>query len=401
MIKGKKILIGITGGIAAYKIATLTRLFVKAGAEVKIIMTPFAQKFITPLTLATLSKNPVYTDFFDEKTGQWHSHVDLALWADLFLIAPATANTIAKMAYGIADNYLLTVYLSSRSPVFVAPAMDRDMYKHPATQRAIRVLKKRGHHIIEPQEGELASGLTGKGRMEEPEKIFDIIENFFTSSEDFAGKKVLITAGPTYEHIDPVRFIGNHSSGKMGYAIAAEFANRGAEVWLVYGPTFLNADNPAITIYRVTSADEMNEKVLELFPKADIAVFAAAVADYKPAKTVQTKIKKSDDKLILELVKNPDIAQNTAKIKKPGQITVGFALETDNEEFNAVEKLKKKKFDFIVLNSLKDKNAGFGYDTNKITIIFPDGRKKPFPLKDKTLVAKDIVDEIKNLVSDP
>ena len=399
MLKNKHILIGITGGIAAYKIAYLIRLLVKQGAQVKVIMTETAKKFITPLTLSALSKNPVYSDFFEEKTGQWYSHIDLGLWADVYLIAPATANTIAKMAYGIADNLLLTTYLSARCPVFFAPAMDLDMYQHPAVQRAIRVLKKRGNYFIEPQEGELASGLVGKGRLREPEEIIKILEEFFTTSEDFKNKKILVTAGPTYEHIDPVRFIGNHSTGTMGIAIAEEFARRGAQVALVLGPVRQDIDNPHITTYRVVSAEEMNKKVLEIFPNIDIAVLAAAVADYTPVFKSDTKIKKQDSDLIIKLKRTPDIAQNIGKIKKQGQIIVGFALETDNELNNAIEKMKKKNFDFIVLNSLRDKGAGFGYTTNKITILYPDGTQKPFPTKDKKEVAKDIVDEVKKVMN--
>ncbi len=400
MLNGKKILLGITGGIAAYKSAFLIRLFVKEGAEVKVIMTDFAREFISPLTLSTLSKNPVYTGFFNKNTGQWHNHVDLALWSDIFLVAPATANIIAKMAYGIADNYLLTVYLSNKSPVFIAPAMDRDMFSHPATIRAIRVLKKRGHHIIEPSEGELASGLYGKGRMQEPEKILDIIRNFFKTKNDFKDKNVLITAGPTYEHFDPVRFIGNHSSGKMGYALAEEFANRGATVHLVSGPVNITLDNPSVHIYRVISAKQMYDKVIELYPKCDIAILSAAVADYTPVTVANKKIKKNEEKIIIELKKTPDIAAAIGKIKRNNQINVGFALETDNEKQNALKKLKEKNFDFIVLNSLNDKQAGFGYDTNKITIIFPNGQEIPFPLKEKKEVAKDIADQIKKLLPD-
>ena len=397
MLEGKKILLGVTGGIAAYKSAYLVREFVKRGAEVKVILTQSAEEFVGKLTFATLSKNEVFTDFYDKKTGKWHSHVDLGLWADVFVIAPATANTLAKMVYGIADNLLLTTYLSARCPVFVAPAMDLDMYQHPAVQNNLKILSERGVKILEPAEGELASGLSGKGRMQEPSQIADAVEEFFAKRRSLNGVKALVTAGPTYEMIDPVRFIGNFSSGKMGYAIATELAERGAKVYLISGPTHLTLKHPNVEIVKVTSAQQMYQKAKEIFPQVKIAVLAAAVADYRPAEMAQTKIKKSDDELVLRLVKNPDIAKSLGKEKRQGQILVGFALETDNEMQNAQHKLESKNFDFIVLNSLKDKGAGFGTDTNKVKFILRDGTVKNFSLKSKKLVAKDIVDQIEQM----
>ncbi len=399
MIKDKKILLGVSGGIAAYKSVYLLRELVKRGAQVKVVMTPMATEFVGKLTFATLSRNPVYSDFFDKKTGEWISHVELGLWADAFVIAPATANTIAKMAHAIADNLLLTTYLSARCPVFVAPTMDLDMYCHPSVKENIDKLASMGINIIEPGEGELASGLYGKGRMAEPTEIVAALEKFFRASQDFAGEKILVTAGPTYELIDPVRFIGNFSSGKMGYAIAEEFARRGAKVFLVSGPTSLTINHPGVEVIDVISARDMFQKAREIFPEVDVAVLAAAVADYRPQTMAQTKIKKSDDEMIIRLVKNPDIAANLGKIKKPGQILVGFALETDNEFRNATEKLRKKNFDFIVLNSLKDKGAGFGTDTNKVYFVYPDGKVDEFPLKSKKEVASDIADAVRLLIN--
>ncbi len=399
MLKDKKILLGISGGIAAYKSVYLLRELVKRGAQVKVIMTPMATDFVGKLTFSTLSRNPVYSDFFDKNTGEWISHVELGLWADAFVIAPATANTIAKMAHAIADNLLLTTYLSARCPVFVAPTMDLDMYCHPSVKENVDKLAAMGVNIIEPGEGELASGLYGKGRMAEPEEIVAALEKFFRTSQDFLGKKVLVTAGPTYELIDPVRFIGNFSSGKMGYAIAEEFARRGAKVFLVSGPTSLTINQPGVEVINVVSARDMFQKAQEIFPEVDVAVLAAAVADYRPQTTAQTKIKKSDDELVIRLVKNPDIAASLGKIKKPGQILVGFALETDNELKNAQEKLRRKNFDFIVLNSLKDKGAGFGTDTNKVNFVYPDGKVKDFPLKTKKQVAEDIANAVKDLLN--
>lgn len=391
------ILIGVTGGIAAYKAAIVIRLFIKAGYSVRTLMTPFAKNFITPLTLSTLSKNSVFSEFYNPENGDWNSHVDLGLWADAFIIAPATANTIAKMANGVADNLLLTTYLSARCPVFFAPTMDLDMFKHPATQKNINTLLERGDFVIDAENGELASGLEGKGRMAEPETIFSVVDEFLNKNKDFSGKKVLVTSGPTYEHIDPVRFIGNYSSGKMGFAIAEELAKRGAEVHLVTGPVKLSLNNKAIKRYNVISANEMLQKCLSIFSDCDVSILAAAVADYTPKNVSNTKIKKSGDTMTLELKKNPDIAKKLGQIKTEKQILIGFALETDNEFENATEKLKKKNFDFIVLNSLKDKGAGFNTDTNKVKFIHKNGSVKAFDLKDKTLVAKDIAEEIKLL----
>jgi len=393
VINGKNIILGVTGGIAAYKCATLVRELIKRGTNVKVVMTPLAKQFITPLTMATLSQNPILVDFFDPENGAWNSHVDLGLWADAYIIAPATANTIGKMANGVADNLLLTTYLSAKCPVFVAPAMDLDMYAHPAVQKNLKTLQSVGNHIIEPASGFLASGLEGKGRMEEPENIVRYIENFFNRNRDLEGKKVLITAGPTYEKIDPVRFIGNYSSGKMGYALAEECAERGAEVSLISGPVHLQAKNPRIKRIDVESAEEMYNAATKIASETDIQILCAAVADYTPAKKEKEKIKreKTGD-ILLELKPTQDIAAALGKQKKNDQIMIGFALETTNEEDNAKEKCVRKNVDFIVLNSLNDPNAGFQYDTNKITIIDKNGGKTSYGLKDKKLVAKDIVD---------
>ena len=393
-MQGKHILIGVTGGIAAYKTAYLIRDLVKRGAEVKVIMTEKAKAFITPLTLATLSKNPILVDFFDPTNGAWNSHVSLGLWADAYVIAPATANTIAKMAHGIADNLLTTTYLSARCPVFVAPAMDLDMYAHPTTQENISHLKSKGVNIIDAESGFLASGLEGKGRMAEPEDIAEQVSNYFTSKQEFKGKKVLITAGPTYEKIDPVRFIGNHSSGKMGYALAEECAARGAEVTLVSGPVQIKAKHPNIKTISVTSAAEMFEAASGEFDSANITILCAAVADFRPETQADEKIKREKDDLVIRLKPTQDIAANLGARKRDDQILVGFALETNNEAENAQGKLQRKNLDFIVLNSLKDANACFGYDTNKITIIEKNGTIKAFELKSKTEVAKDIIDNI-------
>ncbi len=398
MLKDKKILLGVTGGIAAYKSVYLLRELVKRGAQVRVVMTPMAREFVGPLTFATLSHSPVFVDFFDKNSGQWHSHVDLGLWADAFVIAPLTANTLSKMVTGQADNLLVTTYLSARCPVFVAPAMDLDMYRHPSVQENLKILRSRGVHVIDPGEGELASGLTGKGRMAEPTDIADYVQHFLSRTQDLLGKKALVTAGPTYEMIDPVRFIGNFSSGKMGFAIATELANRGAQVTLVTGPTSLDIDHPGINIIRVTSAEQMYRQAMKIFPDMDIAVLAAAVADYRPENMATQKIKKAGDDLVIRLVKNPDIAASLGKIKQPAQLLIGFALETDNELSNAMEKIRKKNFDFIVLNSLRDKGAGFGVDTNKVTFVFPDGHRKEFPLKTKQQVAQDIVDQIVSML---
>lgn len=393
-MKGKHILIGVTGGIAAYKTAYLIRDLVKRGAEVKVIMTEKAKAFITPLTLATLSKNPILVDFFDPTNGAWNSHVSLGLWADAYVIAPATANTIAKMAHGIADNLLTTTYLSARCPVFVAPAMDLDMYAHPTTQENIEYLKSKGVNIIDAASGFLASGLEGKGRMAEPEDIANQVSNFFASKQELRGKKVLITAGPTHEKIDPVRFIGNHSSGKMGYALAEECAARGADVYLVSGPVQIKAKHPNIKTISVVSAEEMFEAASAEFDSSDITILCAAVADFRPETQADEKIKREKDDLVIRLKPTQDIAANLGSRKKENQILVGFALETNNEAENAQGKLKRKNLDFIVLNSLKDENACFGYDTNKITIIEKNGNTQAFSLKSKTEVAKDIIDKV-------
>ena len=393
MLKGKNIIVGITGGIAAYKTASLVRLLVKAGASVQVIMTPNAREFITPVTLSTLSGKPVISEFFTANTGQWNSHVDLGLWADAMVIAPATASTIAKMATGVADNMLVTTYLSAKAPVFVAPAMDLDMFKHPTTTRNLDLLRSYGNHIIEPAAGELASHLIGKGRMEEPEKIFEVLNDFFAHGQDLAGKKVMITAGPTYEKIDPVRFIGNFSSGKMGFALAEECATRGAEVTLIAGPVALKTSSPAIRRIDVMSALEMHDAATKEFAESDVAILCAAVADYTVESPVDHKIKREKDEIpVIRLKKNPDIAKAIGEMKKPGQVTVGFALETDNEVENARGKCERKNLDFIVLNSLQNKDAGFQVDTNVITIITSDGKALEYPCKSKTEVAKDIVD---------
>lgn len=395
ILKGKHIVLGITGGIAAYKSAILARLFVKAGAEVQVIMTPNAREFITPLTLSTLTGKPVITEFFTANTGEWHSHVNLGLWADAFVVAPATASSIAKMANGVADNMLITSYLSTRGQVFITPAMDFDMMRHPSTVSNIERLKSFGNIIIEPAEGELASHLIGKGRMEEPENILRAIERYFATNNDLSGKKVLITAGPTFEKIDPVRFIGNYSSGLMGFCIANDASRRGADVTLIAGPVGDLPLDSKVTRINVESAREMLAAAQDKFSDSDIAILAAAVADYRPAKSSDKKIKREHEEIpSLELVKNPDIAATLGASKRPGQLLVGFALETDHEEANAKEKIAKKNLDMIVVNSLRDKGAGFGVSTNKITILSADGVHKDYPLKDKKEVARDIIDFI-------
>ncbi len=399
MLTGKKIIVGVTGSIAAYKAAILVRQLVKEGAQVKIVMTPLAKEFITPLTMATLSKNPILVDFFNPENGEWNNHVDLGTWADGYIIAPATANTIAKMANGIADNLLLTVYLSARCPVFIAPAMDVDMFNHPSTQKNINLLSDRGNIIIQPATGELASGLEGKGRMEEPEAIIEVIRGFFKKSmaekkksvNKLSGKKILVTAGPTYEPIDPVRFIGNYSSGKMGYALAEALVQLGAEVYLVSGPVSLEIPTGIKEIISVQTASEMYKACRKIYTTADIGILAAAVADYSPAKRVGQKIKSTSRKLSVDLNKTVDIAAALGKMKKKSQRLVGFALETENEVENAMEKLHRKNFDLIVLNTLRDKHAGFGYDTNKITMIDRNNKLHKFGLKLKSDVAEDIV----------
>lgn len=395
MLKGKHIILGISGGIAAYKAVSLLRLFVKAGADVQVVITPAGKEFITPVTLSALSGHPVISEFFTANTGSWNSHVDLGLWADAVVIAPATASTIAKMANGVADNMLITTYLSAKAPVFIAPAMDLDMFAHPSTQRNLDWLRSYGNHIIEPASGELASHLIGKGRMEEPEQIFKVVADFLTHRKDMEGKKVMITAGPTYEKIDPVRFIGNYSSGKMGYALAEECAERGAEVVLISGPVSIKAHHPSIKVVSVESAQQMHDAALLAFADSDAAIMCAAVADYAPVVVADKKIKREKDDIpVIELKKNPDIAAALGKIKKPGQMLVGFALETDNEMANAQSKLERKNLDMIVLNSLADKQAGFGVDTNKVTIIEKDGKVHSYEVKPKKEVAADIVDLI-------
>lgn len=397
MLKGKKIVLGVTGSIAAYKAAMLVRLLVKEGAEVQVVMTPAAKEFITPLTLSTLSGKPVLSEFFNDASGAWHSHVELGLWADAMIVAPATASTLGKMASGIADNLLVTTYMSMKAPVFIAPAMDLDMYAHPATQHNIEVLKEHGNHIIEAASGELASHLNGKGRMEEPENIVKALKDFFFTGSELSGKRVLITAGPTYEKLDPVRFIGNYSSGKMGFAIAEECALRGAKVTLIAGPVSLPLPHPSVERIDVESAREMCDAATAQFPSCDAAVLCAAVADYRPKVQAGRKIKHTGEGMTLELEANPDIAYTLGRMKGEGQVMAGFALETNDGEENARKKLEKKNLDFIVLNSLEDKGAGFACDTNKVTVI--DRKDKTvYPLKSKKSVAKDIVAHLSKLL---
>lgn len=396
MMKGKKIVLGITGSIAAYKAAVLTRRLIKKGAEVQIVITPAGKEFITPITLSALTSKPIISEFFSQRDGTWHSHVDLGLWADAMVIVPATASTIGKMAHGVADNMLVTTYLSMKAPVFVAPAMDLDMFAHPSTQHNLDILRSYGNHIIEPAAGELASHLVGKGRMEEPEKIIEVLEAFFSRQEDLKGKRVLITAGPTYEKIDPVRFIGNYSSGKMGYALAEVCAERGAEVTLVSGPVNLQAVHPNIRRVDVESAEEMYRASVEAFPQADAAILCAAVADFTPEVVAGTKIKREKEDLVLRLKPTHDIAAELGRMKRDGQKLVGFALESNDELKHAQDKMARKNLDFIVLNSLNDKGAGFRCDTNKITIVEPQGAT-PYPLKNKQEVAADIIDKLVSL----
>ena len=399
MLKGKHIILGITGGIAAYKSVSLLRLLVKAGAEVQVVITPAGKEFITPVTLSALSGKPVISEFFTANTGPWNSHVDIGLWADAMVIAPATASTIGKMANGVADNMLVTTYLSAKAPVFIAPAMDLDMMAHPSTTRNLATLRSWGNHIIEPATGELASHLMGRGRMEEPERIVEVLDRFFDTKDTLKGKKILITAGPTHEKIDPVRFIGNYSSGKMGYAIAEEAAARGAEVTLVSGPVEIAPRHESITLMKVESALEMLAACEEHFDSSDWAVMCAAVADYRPEHSASSKIKRGDkgDPMELRLVANPDIAATLGKRKRSGQLIAGFALETDNETDNAIGKLNRKNLDMIVLNSLRDKGAGFRTDTNKVSIITRGGERTDYPLKSKTEVASDILDTLLKL----
>lgn len=395
-MRGKRILLGITGGIAAYKIAFLIRSLKKAGAEVKCIMTPASVDFISPLVVSTLSQNPVGIQFWNKEDGTWNNHVEYGLWADVFVIAPLTANTLSKMAVGSCDNLLLATYLSMKTSTIVAPAMDLDMYQHPATKRNLDQIESDGVSIIPAESGELASGLIGEGRMAEPEQIHAFIEDYFASKGDLAlrGKKVLITAGPTYERIDPVRFIGNHSSGKMGNEIALACASRGAEVTLVMGPSHVITDHPNVSRIDVVSADEMQGTVQEHWQNADLGIFAAAVADYRPKAVAGQKIKKSEDQLSVELVKNPDILAWAGEHKKDRQLLVGFALETENLKDNAAKKLTKKNLDYIVMNTTADEGAAFGVDTNKISILDKHNKVTSFELKSKTEVAKDIIDHI-------
>lgn len=392
MLKGKHIIVGITGGIAAFKIATLVRLLIKRGAEVQVVMTPNAKEFITPVTLSALTGKPVVSEFFTANTGEWHSHVDLGLWADALVIAPATASTIGKMANGIADNMLVTTYLSAKAPVFIAPAMDLDMMAHPSTVRNIDLLRSYGNHIIEPAEGELASHLIGKGRMEEPENIVKVLDEFFSSSRPLSGKKILVTAGPTYERIDPVRFIGNFSTGKMGYALADAAARAGAEVTVISGPVSVSPSERSVKVIGVESACQMAKECERLFPETDIAIMCAAVADYAPAEFHETKMKReSRDTVTLELKRNPDIAATLGSMKKMNQKLVGFALETDHEDENALKKLHSKNLDMIVLNSLAVPGAGFATDTNKVTVFKADSSKIELPLMSKKDTAENII----------
>ena len=396
MLTGKKILLGITGSIAAYKIPLLVRLLKKDGADVRVVMTPSAKDFVTPLTLSTLSGNPVISHGFDEKTGKWDSHVELGLWADLFVVAPVSANTMAKMANGIADNYLLTVCLSAKCPIMFAPAMDLDMYKHQATQQNIKTLIERGCIFVAPSSGELASGLCGEGRMEEPQKIYEKIKLFFQTQRNFSGKKVLITAGPTYEAIDPVRFIGNHSSGLMGVEIARAFADQGADVTLVLGPSNISPNRNNVKVMPITSAKEMYDAVMTFFPKTDIAVLSAAVADFRPEMVADQKIKKdpNTDTITLKLVKTDDILKTIGSQKKDNQVIVGFALETENGITNAKKKLHTKNIDLIVLNEMNESGVGFKTKTNKISIINKNDEITEFDLKPKAEVALDVLNAI-------
>ena len=396
MLKGKKIVLGITGSIAAYKSCLIIRELVKRGAEVQVVITPAGKEFITPITLSALTQKPVISEFFSQRDGTWHSHVTLGLWADAMLVAPCTASTLGKMANGIADNMLITTYLSMKAPVFIAPAMDLDMYAHPTTQQNMERLKGFCNHIIEPQSGFLASGLEGKGRMEEPEKIVAYLDNFF-EPRDLAGKKIMITAGPTYEKIDPVRFIGNYSSGKMGFALAEECARRGAEVTLVAGPVAMKTEHPNIHRIDVESAQEMCDAATNTFPKMNAAILCAAVADFRPEKVAEEKIKRIGQTMDIHLVPNPDIAASLGKMKHERQVLVGFALETNDEQQNAQHKLEKKNLDFIVLNSLRNEGTCFKSDDNQISIISRNGQKG-YEKKTKTEVARDIIDELAKIL---
>ena len=398
MLKGKKIVLGITGSIAAYKSCLIIRELVKRGAEVQVVITPAGKEFITPITLSALTQKPVISEFFSQRDGTWHSHVKLGLWADAMLIAPCTASTLGKMANGVADNMLITTYLSMKAPVFIAPAMDLDMYAHPTTQQNMERLRSFGNHIIEPQSGFLASGLEGKGRMEEPEKIVAVLDSFF-EKKDLLGKKVMITAGPTYEKIDPVRFIGNYSSGKMGFALADECARRGAEVTLIAGPVNVKCTMNNVRRVDVESCQQMYDAATQAFPDADAAILCAAVADFRPATVAEQKIKRVGENLDIHLVPNPDIAAELGKMKKNGQLLVGFALETNDEQQNAEKKLQKKNLDFIVLNSLRNEGTCFRSDENQIAIISSEGRRD-YDKKPKNEVAKDIVDYLANKIEE-
>ncbi|MCI6523335.1 MAG: bifunctional phosphopantothenoylcysteine decarboxylase/phosphopantothenate--cysteine ligase CoaBC [Parabacteroides sp.] len=400
MLRNKHIILGITGSIAAYKAAYIIRGLVKKGAEVQVVITPSGKEFITPLTLSTLSSHPVISEFFSNRDGTWNSHVDLGLWADAMLIAPATASSIGKMAHGIADNMLITTYLSCKAPVFIAPAMDLDMFAHPSTQANLDLLRSYGNRIIEPASGELASHLVGKGRMEEPDRIIEVLEAYFVAKQTLQHKKILITAGPTYEKIDPVRFIGNYSSGKMGFALAEACAERGAEVTLVAGPVSVETHHPLIQRVNVESAEEMYQAAMAAFPASDAAILCAAVADYRPDQVATQKLKReTEGEMTLHLVPNKDIAASLGAIKRKEQVLVGFALETNDEAAHAADKLKRKNLDFIVLNSLRDAGAGFRCDTNKVTLLNQAGESKAFPLKSKQEVAADIVDELVNVLA--
>ena len=401
MLKGKKIVLGITGSIAAYKSCLIIRELIKAGAEVQVVITPAGKEFITPITLSALTQKPVISNFFSQRDGTWHSHVALGLWADAMLIAPCTASTLGKMANGIADNMLITTYLSMKAPVFIAPAMDLDMYQHPTTQQNIERLKSFGNHIIEPASGFLASGLEGKGRMEEPERIVDFVDNVLSRMEkercEMSGKRILITAGPTYEKIDPVRFIGNYSSGKMGFALAEECADRGAEVTLIAGPVALRTTHPNIRRIDVESCEDMYQAATQAFPQQDAAILCAAVADFRPEHATDQKIKRGKDDLVIRLKPTYDIAAELGHMKSEHQVLVGFALETNNEEANAQRKLEKKNLDFIVLNSLQNKGTCFQSDENQISIISRDGQQD-YERKPKQDVASDIVDKLATLL---
>lgn len=400
MLEGKKILVGVSGSIAAYKTAYLVRALKKLKAEVKVVMTASASEFIGPLTLSTVSGNPVYSKFADKDSGEWTNHVELGIWADLMIIAPASANTLAKMSNGVCDNLLLATYLSAKCPVWFAPAMDLDMYKHPSTLVNIKKLVGFGNKCIEPTSGELASGLNGKGRMEEPEVITQLVDDFFNPKKDFSGKKVIVTAGPTYESIDPVRFIGNHSSGKMGIAIADKFAELGAEVVLICGPSSISSNIESVQRINITSAEEMYDSVMKYKSDFDVAVMAAAVADYTPAEKSKEKVKKTDEDLKIRLNRTKDILKALGASKKEGQVIVGFAMETQNELQNAAAKVVSKNADFIVLNSLKEKGAGFKTDTNKVTFVYPNNKIEEFELKSKQAVALDIINSVKKLLHD-